>query len=269
MIGADEPFEIHTDHKNLEYFQQPQDIRRRQARWITQLAQYHFTLHHKPGTTHLKADFLSRPPNLDKGENDNKNTILLPSNHFCTLESRLYDAETVLEDNAYPIQKYACRTPFDKYDLQVKKALQSKNQDYYDDENGLNYYKNLLYIPPNVQLRTDIIQKHHDSIIAGHPGRFKTQELITRNYWWPGMQKHICLYINGCQACQRTKTHHEQPRNPLHPNCIPTEPWTHVVMRDICFQLELPFLAILFPSMENIFCSVFGGGLFNSFKVDR
>ena len=32
------------------------------------------------------------------------------------------------------------------------------------------------------------------------------------------------------------------------------------VMRDICFQLELPFLAILFPSMENIFCSVFGGG---------
>ena len=33
-----------------------------------------------------------------------------------------------------------------------------------------------------------------------------------------------------------------------------------VVVRDICFQLELPFLAILFPSMENIFCSVFGGG---------
>ena len=41
----------------------------------------------------------------------------------------------------------------------------------------------------------------------------------------------------------------------------------HAVVQDICFQLELPFLAILFPSMENIFCSVFG--LFNSFKVDR
>ena len=44
---------------------------------------------------------------------------------------------------------------------------------------------------------------------------------------------------------------------------------SYVVVRDICFQLELPFLAILFPSMENIFCSVFGGGLFNSLKVDR
>jgi hypothetical protein len=31
LIGADEPFEIHTDHKNLEYFQQPQDLGRRQA----------------------------------------------------------------------------------------------------------------------------------------------------------------------------------------------------------------------------------------------
>ena len=42
------------------------------------------------------------------------------------------------------------------------------------------------------------------------------------------MQKHIHLYIDRCQACQRSKTHHEQPRNPLHPNRIPTEPWTHV-----------------------------------------
>ena len=40
-------------------------------------------------------------------------------------------------------------------------------------------------------------------------------------------------------------------------------------MRDICFQLELPFLAILFLIMENIFCSVFEGELFNSLKVDR
>jgi hypothetical protein len=121
------------------------------------------------GTTHLKANFLSRPPNLDKGENDNKNTILLPSDHFHTLEIRLYDAETVLEDYAYPIQKQARHTPFDKYELQVKKGLETKNQHYYDDKNGLIYYKNLLYIPPNVQLRTKIIQKHHDSIIAGHP----------------------------------------------------------------------------------------------------
>ena len=40
----------------------------------------------------------------------------------------------------------------------------------------------------------------------------------------------------------------------------------HAVMRDICFQLELPFLAILFPSMENILCSVLGVGYLILYK---
>jgi len=33
-----------TDHQNLQYFRQPQKVNRRQARWLTELAQYHFTL---------------------------------------------------------------------------------------------------------------------------------------------------------------------------------------------------------------------------------
>src|ERR1700690_2687396 len=78
LIGADEQFEIWTDHQNLQYFRQPQKVNRRQAHWLTELAQYHFTLHHKPSSTHTKPDFLSRPPGLDKGEKDNENTILLP-----------------------------------------------------------------------------------------------------------------------------------------------------------------------------------------------
>jgi len=62
-----------------------QKVNRRQARWLTELAQYHFTLHHKPGNTHNKPDFLSRPPGLDKGEKDNENVTLLPEQHFRSL----------------------------------------------------------------------------------------------------------------------------------------------------------------------------------------
>ena len=171
---------------------------------------------------------MSRPPNLDKGENDNKNTILLPPHHFRTLQIRLQNAEIVLKADANTIQERILRIHPDKYDLQVKKGLETKNPLYINDRTGLITYKDLIYVPPNVRLRTEIIQKHHDSITAGHPGRFKTQELITRNYWWPGMQKHIRSYVDGCQPCQRTKTHHGLPHNPLHPNRIPTEPWTHV-----------------------------------------
>jgi len=33
------------------------------------------------------------------------------------------------------------------------------------------------------ELRGEIIQLHHNTPIRGHGGRWKTTELITRNYW--------------------------------------------------------------------------------------
>jgi hypothetical protein len=31
--------------------------------------------------------------------------------------------------------------------------------------------------------------------IAGHAGRFKTLELVSRNYWWPQMSRYIGIYV--------------------------------------------------------------------------
>ena len=77
-------------------------------------------------------------------------------------------------------------------------------------------------------LTHDLICEHHNTVAAGHPGQYKTQELITRNYWWPQMQGQIRKYIAGCDLCQRTKPHREKPRNPLHPHEIPSQPWEHI-----------------------------------------
>jgi hypothetical protein len=71
-------------------------------------------------------------------------------------------------------------------------------------------------------------REHHDSIAAGHPGWYKTQELITHNYWWPYIQSDIRKYVNGCETCQRTKVHHQKPKSPLHPNEVPSRPWEHI-----------------------------------------
>ncbi len=38
--GAAQDFEIWTDHQNLQYFRKPQKLNRRQARWVTELAEY-------------------------------------------------------------------------------------------------------------------------------------------------------------------------------------------------------------------------------------
>ena len=82
LIGADEVFEVWTDHQNLQYFHAPQKLNCRQAHWISEMASDNFKLLHKPGNTNVKADFLSRPPGLNKGVEDNKDTILLPENLF-------------------------------------------------------------------------------------------------------------------------------------------------------------------------------------------
>src|SRR5258708_38840032 len=44
LIGTGS-FEIWTDHRNLTYFQKPQNINRRQDGWVQKMQEYDFTLH--------------------------------------------------------------------------------------------------------------------------------------------------------------------------------------------------------------------------------
>jgi len=39
-----------------------------------------------------------------------------------------------------------------------------------------------IYVPEE-ELRSKVIQLHHDTPVGGHRGRWKTMELVTRNYW--------------------------------------------------------------------------------------
>ena len=39
-----------------------------------------------------------------------------------------------------------------------------------------------VYIPKDNELRAEVIQWHHDVSVAGHGGKWKTVELVTRNY---------------------------------------------------------------------------------------
>jgi hypothetical protein len=45
-------------------------------------------------------------------------------------------------------------------------------------EEGLILYKGLVYVPNNENLKCKVVQEYHDGIM-GHPGEWKTIELIT------------------------------------------------------------------------------------------
>ena len=51
-----------------------------------------------------------------------------------------------------------------------------------------------------------------------------------RNYWWPGPQRDINRYVEGCEACQRTKTQQMLVKAPLHPHSVPLGPWEVILV---------------------------------------
>ncbi|KAF8829214.1 hypothetical protein HHX47_DHR3000714 [Lentinula edodes] len=218
LLGAKEPVEVFTDHQNLQYFRKPQKLNRRQARWVVEIAEYHIELFHKPGKSMGKADALSRMSGLEKGENDNTDVTLLKPEFFI---SQVTDQTSAPEDDLHNL----IRRKKNQRDKLVQVALESKDKEWLETEDGLAVWQGCIYVPKDKELRGRIIQAHHDAQTAGHPGRYKTIELITRNYWWPGISRDVRIYVEGCEKCQATKTHRTKPVGPLHPHDVPSEPW--------------------------------------------
>ena len=46
-------------------------------------------------------------------------------------------------------------------------------------------------------------------------------ELVTRNYWWPGVTKEVGGYVGGYDACQRYKNQSKTTTGKLMSNTIP------------------------------------------------
>ena len=74
----------------------------------------------------------------------------------------------------------------------------------------------------------EVIQKHHDSSVARHPGYKKTSDLLQCNYYWPGMATTVKEYITRCDTCQRFKGSNVAPAGLLHPLEILSLPWEHI-----------------------------------------
>ncbi|MBW0468142.1 hypothetical protein O181_007857 [Austropuccinia psidii MF-1] len=95
-----------------------------------------------------------------------------------------------------------------------------------------------VVIPSSHALQLDILQKHHDSPLAGHPGQEKTLKLIKRDLHWAGMNQVIKDYMYSCQNCSRSKNIHHKKFGLLKRLQIPSGPWNSLLM-DFITQFPL------------------------------
>lgn len=102
---------------------------------------------------------------------------------------------------------------------------------------GLLYYRDKIYVPESEDLRVRILRQHHDNPSAGHPGRAKTFELLSRSYYWKGMNTDTRRYVENCRTCGRTKPRHDRHQGLLQPLPIPERPWQDI---SVDFITHLP-----------------------------
>jgi hypothetical protein len=228
LEGAHHEFEIWNDHANLQWFMKHQDLSRRQARWAQYLSRFNFKWLHKASATMGKADALSRREDHSIGvEKDNTRVLVIPPDQIHSVtEVRIATDADIIIDTIKDIL-YDLKEP----DLiLLRKQYVLKNRIFYD-KNGK------IYVPEDQALRLDILKLHHDTPIAGHPGREKTLELVQRSYTWPGISTFVKEYTNRCERCAGMKPSNLAPPGKLRPLELPNIPWAEVTAD---FTTDLP-----------------------------
>ncbi len=64
-------------------------------------------------------------------------------------------------------------------------------------------------------------------------------ELVSQNYWWPGVSRYVAKFVAGCDACNQTKTFPMQKVEKLIPNKVPDQHW-QVISIDMIGELLDP-----------------------------
>ncbi|MBW0543606.1 hypothetical protein O181_083321 [Austropuccinia psidii MF-1] len=200
LLSLSSPFKVLTNHSSFQYFMSSKFLTCCQACWAEFISEFHFSITYRPGHLTTLLDPLSRPDNIypEKGEDFiNKNPMnfqqlikkveVQPSSFFAV---KVKSVSNLIES----IQKMLWQ------DSQYRSTLQELGkgksvQDYsLDSSYQLLLIKDRVVIPNDPTIQLSILQKGHDSPLAGHPGQEKTQTCQAR---FP-LVRHDSIYQGLC-----------------------------------------------------------------------
>ncbi|KAF8751837.1 hypothetical protein RHS01_08459 [Rhizoctonia solani] len=207
LEGTKHPITVFTDHCNLEYWKESRTFNQQHAWWHLLLAGYNFQIVYCPGKQSGKPDALSR-------RSDHAN--IPPA------------AQTMLPNPVFA--NIALVTPEKELQCQIEASL---DQDESLEE-ILQFLQNKSKAPPSIkrafkdyEMELDYYSTKDKFPLAGHPGRQRTLELVSRNYYWPGIRADTYWHVDSCETCQRIRKpkYASIPPQPLE---LPVRPWQHV-----------------------------------------
>ncbi|GMS77826.1 hypothetical protein PENTCL1PPCAC_1, partial [Pristionchus entomophagus] len=75
----------------------------------------------------------------------------------------------------------------------------------FEIEDGILYGKNrehnkLLYVPE--EMREKIVRETHESVLMGHAGSKKLNQLLKREFIWGGLEKDVAAIVGKCTRCR-------------------------------------------------------------------
>ncbi|QRW26330.1 Retrotransposable element Tf2 protein [Rhizoctonia solani] len=172
----------------------------RHAQWHIFLSNFNFEIHYCPGKQLGKPDALSR--RADYAEAPQEPEVMLPAKVFAnTSEEELkivMEIQNKLREDPSlePIIQFLTEDT-DNAPPSIQKAYWD-----YDWEEELLWYCRKLVVLDSEPLKEWLLKEFHNSPLAGHPGQQRTLELVSRNYWWPGMKSSAKEWVECCPTCQ-------------------------------------------------------------------
>ena len=251
-------FIVRTDHNSLQWLRNFKEPQGQVARWLDILAEYDFSVQHRPGLQHSNADALSRlpckqcglqtstpPPGLPdavKKGGSGDGAALLQEGSVCFLSvedpKQLQDKDADLRQVILWLQHDDFPPVLPKDGSKCVQTLWSQKDHLvldggvlyrrWEDVPGKGFNPHLQLVIPRTSIQA-VLKEFHDTPTGGHLGLRKTLEKVRSRFYWPGQRHDVVNWCKACAECASRKSPTRRRRAPMQSGLVGT-PMQRVAM---------------------------------------